>query len=128
MEPLSKSISDDTKSILRLQLPTDPRWVNLSEKSLQDVLTDHAYCEQKAAVSCISLIQRYSSKEKLVQELAPIVTEEWGHFRLVLAELQKRRWVLGNQRKDEYANALLQFVQKGGSEEGRLLFIKRLVF
>ena len=121
MEPLSKSISDDTKSILRLQLPTDPRWVNLSEKSLQDVLTDHAYCEQKAAVSCISLIQRYSSKEKLVQELAPIVTEEWGHFRLVLAELQKRGWVLGNQRKDEYANALLQFVQKGGSEEGRLL-------
>jgi tRNA-(ms[2]io[6]A)-hydroxylase len=110
-----------TKAILGLQLPTDPRWVNLAEKSLEEVLTDHAYCEQKAAVSCISLIQRYSKKEKLVAELAPVVTEEWGHFRLVLAELQKRNLKLGQQRKDEYVNALFQFCQKGGSEEGRLL-------
>ena len=121
MEPFSEIISADTKTILGLQLPTDPRWVNLAEKSLQDVLTDHAYCEQKAAISCISLIQRYSRREKLVQELAPIVTEEWGHFRLVLAELQKRGLALGNQRKDEYVAALLQFTQKGGNEEGRLL-------
>jgi tRNA-(ms[2]io[6]A)-hydroxylase len=84
-------------------------------------LTDHAYCEQKAAISCISLIQRYSSKEKLVSELAPVVTEEWGHFRLVLDELKKRGFKLGNQRKDEYVNALIQFCQKGGNENGRLL-------
>jgi tRNA-(ms[2]io[6]A)-hydroxylase len=115
------SLSQDTKAILGLQLPTDPRWVDLAEKSLQEVLTDHAYCEQKAAISCISLIQRYSRKEKLVYELAPVVTEEWGHFRLVLSELQKRGLQLGNQRKDEYVNALVQFVQKGGDEEGRLL-------
>lgn len=114
-------LSQDTKAILGLQLPTDPRWVNLAEKSMEDILTDHAYCEQKAAISCISLIQRYSKREKLVSELAPIVTEEWGHFRLVLAELQKRKLKLGNQRKDEYANALLAFQQKGGAEEGRLL-------
>ncbi len=121
MNPFNETISTDAKTILGLKLPTDPRWVNLAEKSLQDVLTDHAYCEQKAAISCISLIQRYSRKEKLVHELAPIVTEEWGHFRLVLAELQKRGLKLGNQRKDEYVNALLLFVQKGGGEEGRLL-------
>jgi len=121
MKAFNEAISEDTRSILGLQLPTDPRWVNLAEKSLQYILTDHAYCEQKAAISCISLIQRYSRKEKLVQELAPVVTEEWGHFRLVLAELQKRGLVLGNQRKDEYVNALLHFTQKGGSEEGRLL-------
>ena len=114
-------ISQDTKNILGLHLPTDPRWVNLAEKSMEEILTDHAYCEQKAAISCISLIQRYSSKEKLVQELSPIVTEEWGHFRLVLAELEKRNLKLGNQRKDEYVNALLDFQQKGGNEEGRLL-------
>jgi tRNA-(ms[2]io[6]A)-hydroxylase len=118
---MDAQLSTDTKTILGLQLPTDPRWVNLAEKSLQDVLTDHAYCEQKAAISCISLIQRYSRREKLVQELAPIVTEEWGHFRLVLAELQKRGLQLGNQRKDEYVNALLKFGQKGGDEKGRLL-------
>ncbi|MGZ5189631.1 MAG: tRNA isopentenyl-2-thiomethyl-A-37 hydroxylase MiaE [Flavisolibacter sp.] len=111
----------DTKAILGLHLPTDPRWVNLATKSLQDILTDHAYCEQKAATSCISLIQRYNQKEKLVAELAPIVTEEWGHFRLVLSELEKRGLKLGRQRKDEYANALLQFCQTGGAEEGRLL-------
>jgi tRNA-(ms[2]io[6]A)-hydroxylase len=114
-------LSQDTKNILGLQLPTDPRWVNLAEKSLEDILTDHAYCEQKAATSCISLIQRYNEKEKLVDELAPIVTEEWGHFRLVLAELQKRRLKLGKQRKDEYVNELLKFEKKGGTEEDRLL-------
>src|SRR5215218_4137791 len=118
---MNPHISLDTRSILGLQLPTDPRWVNLTEKSLQEILTDHAYCEQKAATSCISLIQRYNQKEKLVTDLAPIVTEEWGHFRLVLAELQKRGLSLGKQRKDEYVNALVQFCQTGGAEEGRLL-------
>ena len=114
-------LSQDTKNILGLHLPTDPRWVNLAEKSLEEILTDHAYCEQKAATTCISLIQRYSDKEKLVAELSPIVTEEWGHFRLVLAELQNRNMKLGKQRKDEYVNALLDFQVKGGSYEGRLL-------
>jgi len=113
--------TNDVKNILGLQLPTDPRWVNLAEKSLEDILTDHAYCEQKAATSCISLIQRYGDKEKLVNELSPIVTEEWGHFRMVLAELQKRNLKLGKQRKDEYVNALLDFQVKGGSYEDNLL-------
>lgn len=114
-------LSQDTKSILGLQLPTDPRWVNLAETSLEYILTDHAYCEQKAALTCISLIQRYSDKEKLVISLAPIVTEEWGHFRLVLAELHKRNLTLGPQRKDVYVNQLLQFEKKGGREEPRFL-------
>ena len=111
----------DTKNILGLHLPTDPRWVNLAEMSLQEILTDHAYCEQKAATSCISLIQRYSDREKLVTELAPVVTEEWGHFRLVLYELQKRNLALGKQRKDEYVNKLLDFQRKGGNPEDRFL-------
>lgn len=111
----------DVKNILGLQLPTDPRWVDLAGISLEDILTDHAYCEQKAATSCISLIQRYSEKEKLVRELSPIVTEEWGHFRLVLAELDKRKLKLGKQRKDLYVNELLKFEIKGGTEEQRLL-------
>lgn len=114
-------LSQETKKILGLHLPTDPRWVNLAEISIEEILTDHAYCEQKAATACITLIQRYNQKEKLVFELAPIVTEEWGHFRLVLFELQKRNLKLGLQRKDEYVNALLTFQQKGGAEEGRLL-------
>src|SRR5688572_13647384 len=113
--------TEDLKNILGLHLPTDPRWVNLAAISLEAILTDHAYCEQKAATTCITLIQRYSDKEKLVKELAPIVTEEWGHFRLVLAELHKRGLVLGKQRKDEYVNALLDFQQKGGDAEGRFL-------
>lgn len=114
-------ITKDTKNILGLKLPTDPRWVNLAEKSLEEILTDHAYCEQKAATSCISLIQRYNDKEKLVYDLSPIVTEEWGHFRSVLAELKKRNLKLGRQRKDEYVNELLKFEKKGGSEDDRLL-------
>lgn len=117
----SMNLSQDTKNILGLQLPTDPRWVNLAEISLEAILTDHAYCEQKAATTCISLIQKYSDKEKLIIELAPIVTEEWGHFRLVLQELHKRGLKLGTQRKDEYVNALIGFQQKGGSPNERFL-------
>jgi len=118
---LEEKLSEDTRNILGLQLPTDPRWVDLAGKSMQDILTDHAYCEQKAATSCISLIQRYSEREKLVKELAPIVTEEWGHFRLVLHELEKRNLKLGKQRKDEYVNKLIDFQKKGGSVEDRML-------
>lgn len=114
-------LSQDTKNILGLKLPTDPRWVSLAEISLEDILTDHAYCEQKAALTCISLIQRYSDREKVVTELSPIVTEEWGHFRLVLAELHKRGLKLGKQRKDEYVNALLVFQKKGGHINDRFL-------
>jgi tRNA-(ms[2]io[6]A)-hydroxylase len=114
-------MNEAEKNILGLHLPTDPRWVNLAAISLQDILTDHAYCEQKAATSCISLIQHYPGRTELVNELSPIVTEEWGHFRLVLQELRKRNLYLGKQRKDEYVNKLLQFEVKGGREEDRLL-------
>src|SRR6201985_1405625 len=107
----------EKKNILGLQLPTDPRWVDLAAISLEDILTDHAWCEQKAATSCISLIQRYPSKERLVEELSPIVTEEWGHFRLVLAELNKRGLKLGPQRKDAYVNKLMNFQEKRGNED-----------
>jgi len=116
-----ESYTEDTRAILGLELPTDPRWVNLAALSLEEVLTDHAYCEQKAAVTCISIIQRYSDREALVQALAPIVTEEWGHFRLVLAELKKRGLRLGRQRKDNYVNALMGFIAKGGDTEARFL-------
>ena len=107
--------------MLGLKLPTDPRWVNLAEKDIEDILTDHAYCEQKATTFCISLIQQYPEKTELVKKLAPIVTEEWGHFRLVMLELEKRKMQLGRQRKDEYVNKLMKFEKKGGSRDDRLL-------
>ena len=113
--------NQDVKNILGLQLPTDPRWVNLASMQLEEILTDHAYCEQKAATTCISLIQRYPDRSEMVEELAPIVTEEWGHFRMVLAELKKRNLQLGKQRKDEYVNKLLEFQKKDGSVEDRFL-------
>lgn len=112
---------ESQKNILGLELPTDTRWVNLAAISLQEILSDHAYCEQKAAMSCIMLIQYYSEKTELVNELSPIVTEEWGHFRQVLVGLRKRKFPLGRQRKDEYVNKLIQFRQKGGDEESRFL-------
>ena len=116
-----ENLSADTKNILGLKLVTDPRWVNLATISMEEILTDHAWCEQKAANSCISLIQKYNDKEKLVNDLSPIVTEEWGHFRQVLGELRKRNLPLGKQRKDEYVNKLLDFQKKGGSPEERFL-------
>ena len=109
------------KNILGLQMATDPRWVNLANLSIEEILTDHAFCEQKAATTCISLITKYSDRSRLVTELAPVVTEEWGHFRMVLAELEKRGLKLGKQRKDEYVNHLIAFQRKGGDFEERFL-------
>jgi tRNA-(ms[2]io[6]A)-hydroxylase len=110
-----------TKNILGLQLATDPRWVDLANLSIEEILTDHAFCEQKAATTCITLVQKYSDRTRLVSELAPVVTEEWGHFRMVLAELEKRGLKLGKQRKDEYVNHLISFQRKGGDFEERFL-------
>jgi tRNA-(ms[2]io[6]A)-hydroxylase len=108
-------------SILGLKLPTDPRWVDLASVSLEEILTDHAFCEQKAATQCISLIQRYPEKIELVNALSPIVTEEWGHFRMVWAEMKKRGFSLGKQRKDDYVNLLLQNEPKDIRGEDKLL-------
>ncbi len=107
--------------MLGLKLPTDPRWANLAEKSLEEILTDHAYCEQKATTTCISLIQSYPERERLVKELSPVVTEEWGHFRLVIQELEKRGLKLGKQRRDEYVNELLTFMKQTETKNERLM-------
>lgn len=114
-------MSTEENTILGLRLPTDPRWVNLASMSLQEVLTDHAFCEQKAATQCISLIQLYPEKTALVNELSVVVTEEWGHFRMVWAELCKRGFALSRQRKDEYVNLLLQQEPKGLTRDKKLL-------
>ncbi len=113
------STANDT--ILGLHLPTDPRWADLAAISLEEVLTDHAFCEQKAATQAITLIQRHPDKPALVAALAPLVTEEWGHFRMVYAEMGKRGFTLGRQRKDEYVGALMEQMPKGLSPEEKLL-------
>jgi tRNA-(ms[2]io[6]A)-hydroxylase len=102
-------------------MATDPRWTELASISLEEVLTDHAFCEQKAATQCISLIQRYAYLDALVEALAPIVTEEWGHFRMVLAEMKKRGYALGSQRRDDYVNLLLQHEPKNLPGNEKLL-------
>lgn len=114
-------MSTADNSILGLKMPTDPRWVDLASISLEEILTDHAFCEQKAATQCISLIQRYPEKEELVHALAPVVTEEWGHFRMVWAEMKKRGYSLGKQRRDDYVNLLLQNEPKGIPGDEKLL-------
>ena len=114
-------MSTADNSILGLKLPTDPRWVDLASISLQEILTDHAFCEQKAATHCISLIQRFPDMPDIVNALSPIVTEEWGHFRMVWAEMKKRGFELGKQRKDDYVNLLLQNEPKGIPANEKLL-------
>lgn len=109
------------KFTLGLELPTDPRWVNIAELHLEDILVDHAYCEQKAASSGISLIIQYPEKDILVERLTAIVAEEWSHFERVVAELRKRGWKLGKQRRDEYVVRLNEVIQNGGSREQQLM-------
>jgi len=115
-------ISEEDKLVLGLQLPTDPRWAGLAEESLEEILIDHAYCEQKAASSCISLIITYPEHTDIVETLTPIVKEEWSHFEKVLSELRKRNMPLGRPRKDEYVYQLNTSVfKKGGSRQDQLI-------
>jgi tRNA 2-(methylsulfanyl)-N6-isopentenyladenosine37 hydroxylase len=101
--------------MLGLKMATDPRWVNIAEKTIEEILVDHAFCEQKAATSCISLIVRFSNYPNIVEKVAPIVAEEWGHFRKVLKELKNRGYELGKARKDDYVLELQKFSLKGGN-------------
>jgi len=115
------SWEESTKNkMLNLQLPTDPRWVDIASMNLGEILVDHAYCEQKAASSCISLILRFPDLDKLVDSLTPIVAEEWGHFERVMEQIRKRDIEFGWPRKDEYVVKLASFVKKGGSRMQQL--------
>lgn len=114
-------MEDYIKTTLGLNLPTDPRWTNIAEKNIEEILVDHAYCEQKAASSCISLIVQYPDKSELVECLTPVVAEEWAHFERVIDQLKKRGYQLGKQRKDEYVAQLQSILKNGGSREQQLV-------
>ncbi|NER17646.1 tRNA-(ms[2]io[6]A)-hydroxylase [Spongiivirga citrea] len=107
--------------MLGLKLSTDPRWVNIVEKNIEEILVDHAYCEQKAASTAISLIIGFPEKTALVQEMIALVKEEMSHFKLVHDHIIKRGYVLGRERKDEYVLKLLKFFPKGGSRTTHLV-------
>ena len=107
--------------MLGLKLPTDPRWVNIAEKNINEILTDHAFCEQKAASTAISFIVQYSELSDLVKEMAIIAQEEMSHFEMVHNIILKRDIVMGRERKDQYVRDLHQFFPKGGSRSDRLV-------
>ncbi|WP_296313983.1 tRNA-(ms[2]io[6]A)-hydroxylase [Winogradskyella sp. UBA3174] len=112
--------------MLGLKLPTDPRWVNIVEKNIEEILIDHAYCEQKAASTAISLIVSFPEYTELVQEMTDLVTEEMSHFKMVHDRLIESGWTLGRDRKDDYVIALLKFFPKGGSRTTQL--VHRLLY
>jgi tRNA-(ms[2]io[6]A)-hydroxylase len=107
--------------MLGLKLPTDPRWVDIAEKNIEEILVDHAYCEQKAASNGISLIVQFPQRQRLVDMMTEVVAEEWNHFERVLAELKKRGYGLGPKRSDEYAVRLGKLERKGGPIEQQLM-------
>ena len=116
----------DLRSMLGLKLPTDPHWAELVHHDLPTLLTDHAWCEQKAASNAISMIVRHPELGELVTELTRIAQEELDHFGQVLQRIHARGWTLGPERKDNYVNELMVFVRKDGSREERL--VDRLLF
>ena len=107
--------------MLGLKLPTDPRWVNVVEKNIEEILTDHAYCEQKAASTAISIIIGFPDRSELVKEMTALVREEMGHFNMVHEKIVERGWKLGRERKDEYVIELMKFFPKGGSKTTHLV-------
>ncbi|MFC4723614.1 tRNA-(ms[2]io[6]A)-hydroxylase [Geojedonia litorea] len=112
--------------MLGLKLPTDPRWVNIVEKNIEDILTDHAYCEQKATSTAISLIVSFPEYTDLVQEMIALVKEEISHFKMVHDKILERGWTLGRDRKDDYVIQLVTFFPKGGSRTTQL--VHRLLY
>lgn len=112
--------------MLGLKLPTDTRWATLAETNLPELLTDHAWCEQKAASNAISLIIGFPAYSELVTQLSAIAQEEMAHFGQVHALILARGWVLGPERKDAYVNELYQLMGKGTNRQAyltdRLLF------
>jgi tRNA-(ms[2]io[6]A)-hydroxylase len=112
--------------MFRLKLPTDPRWVNIVEKNIEEILTDHAYCEQKAATNAITIVVKFPERTELVNAMLELAQEELGHFKQVHDKLTERGFVLGRERRDEYVNLLYEFQRKGGSREIHL--IDRLLF
>ncbi|WP_438423459.1 tRNA-(ms[2]io[6]A)-hydroxylase [Aquimarina macrocephali] len=112
--------------MLGLKLPTDPRWVNIVEKNIEEILTDHAYCEQKATSTAISLIVSFPEYTELVQEMIKLVKEEMSHFKMVHDKILERGWILGRDRKDDYVIQLITFFPKGGSRTTQL--VHRLLY
>ncbi len=112
--------------MLGLKLPTDPRWADVASKNLEEILTDHAWCEQKAASTAISLLINYPEYPDLVREMTLLAMEEMSHFKLVHDQITKRGLTLGFHRGDEYVKKVLQFFPKGGSRETNL--IHRLLY
>lgn len=112
--------------MLGLKLPTDPRWVNIVEKNIDEILTDHAYCEQKAASTAISLIVSFPEYTELTQEMIALSREEMGHFKMVHDRILARGKTLGRDRKDDYVIALMKFFPKGGSRTTQL--VHRLLY
>ena len=112
--------------MLGLKLPTDPRLVNIVEKNIEEILTDHAYCEQKAASTAISLIVSFPEYTDLTKEMIALVKEEMSHFKMVHDRILDRGWVLGRDRKDDYVIELLKFFPKGGSRTTQL--VHRLLY
>jgi tRNA-(ms[2]io[6]A)-hydroxylase len=108
-------------SILRLKLPTDPRWANIAEKNIEEILTDHAFCEQKAASTAISLLVTYPEHSELVDAMAALAREEMSHFEMVHKRIQQRGLKLGRERKDEYVARINTFFPKTGDRNMRLV-------
>jgi tRNA-(ms[2]io[6]A)-hydroxylase len=107
--------------MLGLKLPSDPRWVNIAEKNIEEILSDHAFCEQKAASTAISLIVSFPEYTELVQEMISLVEEEMSHFKMVHDLILERGYSLGRDRKDAYISKLLKFFPKGGSRTVQLV-------
>jgi tRNA-(ms[2]io[6]A)-hydroxylase len=107
--------------MLRLKLPTDPRWVNIAEKNIEEILTDHAFCEQKAASTAISLLITYPEHSELVTEMAALAREEMSHFEMVHKRIVERGYTLGRERKDQYVARITKFFPKTPDRNERLV-------
>ena len=114
-------------STFRLQLPTDPRWVSLVEGNIAEILTDHAWCEQKAATNAITLVTLNPEYPDLVRDMLALAKEELEHFERVHEIIQKRGFTLGRERKDDYVGELAQYMKKSSDGTRASGLVERLL-
>ncbi|MEI6815556.1 MAG: tRNA-(ms[2]io[6]A)-hydroxylase [Bacteroidota bacterium] len=112
--------------MLGLKLATDPKWIDIASKNISEILTDHAFCEQKAASNAISIIVTFGDYSDLVEAMAALAKEELEHFQMVHKKILARGWVLGRERKDDYVNELYNFIRKG--HKRNIVLVDRLLF
>ncbi len=103
----------EVRSELPLLSATADSWARLAAENLPVFLSDHAICEQQAALSALALVGWYPADSELVETMSALAAEEIQHMRRVLHLLHRRDWRPANRRTNPWAKGLRDAIETG---------------